>query len=156
MVEAVKNGGVFLIDEISLAKDNVLERFNSLLEFERNLFLSESESGSECNLTAHQDFHIIATMNPSGDHGKRELSPALRNRFTEIWVTSVLDNHNINDRRELSEFVCALVQKKYEKNELLSNYLLDLIIFINVDGNKIVQPINLRDIETIIKIYSNN
>lgn len=42
-MEAVKNGGVFLIDEISLAKDNVLERFNSLLEFERNLFLSESE-----------------------------------------------------------------------------------------------------------------
>lgn len=30
-------------------------------------------------------------MNPAGDHGKRELSPALRNRFTEIWVTSILD-----------------------------------------------------------------
>ena len=29
---------------------------------------------------------IFATMNPSGDFGKRELSPALRNRFTEIWV----------------------------------------------------------------------
>jgi midasin len=25
-------------------------------------------------------------MNPGGDFGKRELSPALRNRFTEIWV----------------------------------------------------------------------
>ncbi len=29
-------------------------------------------------------------MNPSGDYGKRELSPALRNRFTEIWVESPL------------------------------------------------------------------
>jgi midasin len=25
-------------------------------------------------------------MNPGGDYGKKELSPALRNRFTEIWV----------------------------------------------------------------------
>lgn len=24
-------------------------------------------------------------MNPGGDYGKKELSPALRNRFTEIW-----------------------------------------------------------------------
>lgn len=29
-------------------------------------------------------------MNPSRDYGKKELSPALRNRFTEIWVESPL------------------------------------------------------------------
>ncbi len=28
-------------------------------------------------------------MNPGGDYGKKELSPALRNRFTEIWVPHV-------------------------------------------------------------------
>ena len=28
-------------------------------------------------------------MNPGGDFGKRELSPALRSRFTEIWVPAV-------------------------------------------------------------------
>jgi len=28
-------------------------------------------------------------MNPGGDFGKRELSPALRNRFTEIWVEPI-------------------------------------------------------------------
>jgi midasin len=31
-------------------------------------------------------------MNPSGDFGKKELSPALRNRFTEIWVESPIGN----------------------------------------------------------------
>ncbi len=36
-------------------------------------------------------------MNPSGDHGKRELSPALRNRFTEIWCQSILDKENFED-----------------------------------------------------------
>ena len=30
-------------------------------------------------------------MNPGGDYGKKELSPALRNRFTEIWVPPVDD-----------------------------------------------------------------
>jgi hypothetical protein len=28
-------------------------------------------------------------MNPGGDFGKRELSPALRNRFTEIYVPAI-------------------------------------------------------------------
>ncbi len=28
-------------------------------------------------------------MNPGGDYGKRELSPALSNRFTQAWVPAV-------------------------------------------------------------------
>lgn len=40
-------------------------------------------------ITAHSDFCLFATMNPGGDFGKKELSPALRNRFTEIWVPPV-------------------------------------------------------------------
>lgn len=43
------------------------------------------------NITAHENFLVLATMNPGGDYGKKELSPALRNRFTEIWVPSVND-----------------------------------------------------------------
>lgn len=35
-------------------------------------------------------------MNPSGDYGKKELSPALRNRFTEIWVESILDKEALS------------------------------------------------------------
>ena len=42
LIEAVKNGGVFLIDEISLASDNVLERLNSLLESDRKIQLDEA------------------------------------------------------------------------------------------------------------------
>lgn len=40
-------------------------------------------------VTAHPEFSLFATMNPGGDYGKKELSPALRNRFTEIWVPPV-------------------------------------------------------------------
>mgnify|MGYP001179273029 CR=1 FL=1 len=34
-------------------------------------------------------------MNPGGDFGKRELSPALRNRLVEIWCPSVLDRNDL-------------------------------------------------------------
>ena len=84
LVQAMMNGEHFLLDEISLADDAVLERLNSILEPSRTLFLAEKGGGEA--VTAIQGFQFLATMNPSGDYGKRELSPALRNRFTEIWV----------------------------------------------------------------------
>jgi midasin len=40
LVQAMKNGDLFLIDEISLADDSVLERLNSVLEPERKLVCS--------------------------------------------------------------------------------------------------------------------
>lgn len=34
-------------------------------------------------------------MNPSGDFGKKELSPALRNRFTEIWCEASTERDDL-------------------------------------------------------------
>lgn len=48
-------------------------------------------------ITAHPNFLVLATMNPGGDYGKKELSPALRNRFTEIWVSPVSDLDELRD-----------------------------------------------------------
>lgn len=90
LVQAMKSGNFFLLDEISLADDSVLERLNSVLEPERSLLLAEKGS-SDALVTASERFQFFATMNPGGDYGKKELSPALRNRFTEIWVPS-MDN----------------------------------------------------------------
>ncbi|KAF3831765.1 hypothetical protein GH733_000577 [Mirounga leonina] len=90
LVLAMKEDGFFLLDEISLADDSVLERLNSVLEVEKSLVLAEKGSVEDKDnevelLTAGKKFRILATMNPGGDFGKKELSPALRNRFTEIW-----------------------------------------------------------------------
>ncbi|XP_075869163.1 midasin [Nelusetta ayraudi] len=88
LVLAMKEGGVFLMDEISLADDSVLERLNSVLETEKSLVLAEKGSGDNNDvelIRAAESFRLVATMNPGGDFGKKELSPALRNRFTEIW-----------------------------------------------------------------------
>ncbi|XP_057535568.1 midasin isoform X3 [Amaranthus tricolor] len=91
LVQAMKNGDLFLVDEISLADDSVLERLNSVLEPDRKLSLAEKGGQNLETVTAHDNFFLLATMNPGGDYGKKELSPALRNRFTEIWVPPVSD-----------------------------------------------------------------
>lgn len=90
LVQAMKTGDFFLLDEISLADDSVLERLNSVLEPERSLLLAE-KGASDSLVVASDGFQFLATMNPGGDYGKKELSPALRNRFTEIWVSSMED-----------------------------------------------------------------
>ena len=52
---------------------------------------------------ANPKFNIVATMNPSGDFGKKELSPALRNRMTEIWVESYFS------QKDLLQLLCVKV-----------------------------------------------
>ncbi|KAI8453986.1 hypothetical protein BY996DRAFT_4638411 [Phakopsora pachyrhizi] len=93
LVKAIQEGDCVLLDEISLADDSVLERLNSLLEPGRSIVLAErgGDTIEKMKIVAHESFEIMATMNPGGDFGKRELSPALRNRFTEIWVPLVSD-----------------------------------------------------------------
>ena len=94
LVQAMRYGQFFLLDEISLADDSVLERLNSVLETQRTILLAEK--GVEDSFVQAKDgFQFFATMNPGGDYGKRELSPALRNRFTEIWVPSLSEHEDV-------------------------------------------------------------
>ncbi|OON20005.1 hypothetical protein X801_04117 [Opisthorchis viverrini] len=84
----MSRGEMFLLDEISLADDAVLERLNSLLEPERRLNLAERSEGAgsigvlETNdLTAHIGFRLVATMNPGGDY--------VVVRAAEAWIADV-------------------------------------------------------------------
>ena len=64
-----------MIDEISLAPDAVLERLNPILETEKKLLVSErTRVGNEVyEIVASQGFAVLATMNPGGDYGKKEV-----------------------------------------------------------------------------------
>lgn len=110
LIQSMAEGTFFLADEISLAEDSVLERLNCVLEPERTILLAEkggcndnflldltnpSDSAGEFVIKATDGFQFLATMNPSGDFGKKELSPALRNRFTEIWCRSADNEHDL-------------------------------------------------------------
>lgn len=139
LIEAMHNGDVFLLDEISLADDSVLERLNSVLEPSRTLVLAERAADDlhHPSLVAHNSFKLVATMNPGGDYGKKELSPALRNRFTEIWVPS------IDDRNDLYLIVhCGW------KDEALRQYtslVLDFVEWLSRETGDL-SFLNLRDI----------
>ncbi|KDQ25963.1 hypothetical protein PLEOSDRAFT_1045779, partial [Pleurotus ostreatus PC15] len=97
LIQAMRQGTTFLLDEISLADDSVLERLNSVLEPARTIVLAErgGDHSEPPFIKAVDNFKLVATMNPGGDYGKKELSPALRNRFTEIWVPAVEDRSDL-------------------------------------------------------------
>ena len=121
LINAMNQGDIFLLDEISLADDSVLERLNSVLEPGRSIVLAE-RGGTDSEhsvIRAFEDFKLVATMNPGGDYGKKELSPALRNRFTEIWVPPV------DDRSDLELIVGGLWQ--YDSLQSFTMPILDFI-----------------------------
>lgn len=140
LIEAMRNGDVFLLDEISLADDSVLERLNSVLEPSRTLVLAEKaidHHHHHPSLVAHESFKLVATMNPGGDYGKKELSPALRNRFTEIWVPS------IDDPADLHTIISC-----WWKHKSLQRYTTAVLDFVGWLSQKAGDTsfLNLRDI----------
>ncbi|KAF7714068.1 Uncharacterized protein PECH_004999 [Penicillium ucsense] len=94
LITAMKTGQFFLLDEISLADDSVLERLNSVLEPHRSILLAE-KGPIDSMVVADAGFQFMSTMNPGGDYGKRELSAALRNRMTEIWAPQLSEDEDI-------------------------------------------------------------
>jgi midasin len=126
LIQAMTQGGILLIDEISLAQDSVLERLNSVLEKEKTIMISEKGDGTIQDITAHEKFKIIATMNPSGDYGKKELTPALRNRFTEIWVEPITGLAVLEQDLERIESISSIenIDQVFEVKNDLINFLL--------------------------------
>lgn len=90
VIEAMKKGQWLVLDEVNLADPAVLEKLNSLLDPDRAIVLDEHEGEK---VVAHSNFRVFATMNPPTSEygGRKELSPAMRNRFTEIWTPAVTD-----------------------------------------------------------------
>lgn len=136
LVYAMKEGHYFLLDEISLADDSVLERLNSVLEPSRALLLAE-KGPTDSLITAAEGFQFLATMNPGGDYGKKELSPALRNRFTEIWVPAM---SNLDD-------ILQIVQSKL--NSAATKYAGAIVSFSQWFNDKyntsVASAISIRD-----------
>ncbi|KAK3821372.1 MAG: P-loop containing nucleoside triphosphate hydrolase protein [Benniella sp.] len=139
LVQSLKEGHLFLLDEISLADDSVLERLNSVLEPQRLLVLAEKGGKTVEVMNGVPDFQFLATMNPGGDYGKKELSPALRNRFTEIWVPAV------TDREDLVKIIEEQIKYKNEMSGFAER-ILDFVAWYahELGQNRVV--VSLRDI----------
>ncbi|KAJ6240735.1 midasin-related [Anaeramoeba flamelloides] len=145
LVKAMKEGDLFLIDEISLAEDSVLERLNSILDPNRTILLAEKITETE-EVTANEAFRILATQNPGGDFGKRELSPALRNRFTEIYVPTVVDKEDL----------IQIISERFENKELLkySDLILKFFDWFEKTLSFLKITISLREILSWVKFMN--
>ena len=136
LVHAMKAGHHFLLDEISLADDSVLERLNSVLEPSRTILLAEKGSADDI-VVASEGFQFLATMNPGGDYGKKELSPALRNRFTEIWVPP------LSEEEDIFEIATA---KLAHPMRLFARPLVDFSIWYSDQYDEAASTVSIRDV----------
>ncbi|PNS16126.1 Midasin [Sphaceloma murrayae] len=135
LVEAMRKGELFLLDEISLADDSVLERLNSVLEPGRSILLAEKGT-LDSFVTANTGFQFFATMNPGGDYGKKELSPALRNRFTEIWVPP------LSEREDILQVLRAKLN-----DDVYATQMLDFATWFQARHNSSASsPVHIRDL----------
>ncbi|CAG4947470.1 unnamed protein product [Colias eurytheme] len=149
LIKAMEHGHLFLADEISLADDSVLERMNSLLEPERQLVLSErgtDDSSDIVVISAVQNFHFIGTMNPGGDFGKKELSPALRNRFTEIWCDHVSSREDLLEVLEKSVSKGIALSNQEDGTSGIGNCIIDFSYWLKNSEVTNKFPFSIRDL----------
>jgi len=105
LVKAVREGQWIILDEINLAPSEVLEALNRLLDDNRELYISETNTV----IKAHPNFKIFAAMNPSESYGgRKDLSEAFKNRFIHIYF----DNIPEEDLEEIIEKRCTLAKSR--------------------------------------------
>lgn len=75
---SIHTGFWVLLDEINLASSETLQCLSSLLEADGTISLYEK--GDFEPIKRHEQFRLMAAMNPATDVGKKQLPPGIRNR----------------------------------------------------------------------------
>ncbi|MEM2856265.1 MAG: AAA family ATPase [Candidatus Nitrosocaldaceae archaeon] len=78
LVRSMRKGELLYLDELNAAEADVLLRLDEALDERRQLVLKEA--GGEI-IKAHNDWFVIATINPLSHVGTKELPPQLLSRF---------------------------------------------------------------------------
>ncbi|KAA6426065.1 MAG: midasin protein (ISS), partial [Trebouxia sp. A1-2] len=110
-----------------------------VLEQGRTLTLAEKGGAGAEVITAAPDFRLVGTMNPGGDYGKKELSPALSNRFTQIWVPA------IEDQAELAAIIKSRITDPAVR-QAIADKLLDFWTFHKAQAGAARAGLSVRDL----------
>lgn len=84
LTKAVRNGWVFLADELNAAPPETLMPLHGLLEDGGSRSLELTEKGEV--IEPHDDFTFVGTMNPPHHEGTKELNDALMGRMIPIEI----------------------------------------------------------------------
>ena len=116
--------------------------YRSVLESSKVITLAEKSGPAIETIVAHANFQIVATMNPGGDFGKKELSPALMNRFTSFWVPAL---------RDRDELVAILKNRLNERLHELSETIVDFWSYFESNISVAArQNLSIRDMLCIV------
>ncbi len=81
----MRNGDWLILDELNLARSEILESLNRLLDDNKELFINELQT----YIKPHPNFRIFATQNPTTYGGRKELSKAFKNRFVQLYFEEI-------------------------------------------------------------------
>ncbi|CBK22809.2 uncharacterized protein [Blastocystis hominis] len=88
LLKAIENGGICVLQSMHLMKSNVIERLNSVLELSpadgHHHVVRFDERRERPEFEMSPEFRVIAT---TSEKGLLAFSPALRNRFLEVFVS---------------------------------------------------------------------
>ncbi len=86
LLKAIKEGHWFLIDEMNLAQQSVLEGLNAILDHRKTVYIPELNQEFKC----HPNFFLFACQNPSQSSssvgGRKSLPKSFLNRFNKIYL----------------------------------------------------------------------
>jgi len=80
LTTAVKNGYIIYLDEIAEARPDVIVAIHSLTDHRRQLYLDKLSD----EITAKEQFMLVASYNPGYQKGFKELKPSTRQRFVAL------------------------------------------------------------------------
>lgn len=155
LLRAIKEGHWFLIDEMNLAQQSVLEGLNAILDHRRTVYIPELNQEFRC----HPDFAVFACQNPSQSSssvgGRKTLPKSFLNRFNKIYLEELT--------RE--DYQCIL-QRKIQSHPSLRPLAVGALLTLSKDLESLIKKhpssgvafsdegeINLRDLNRLLKLY---
>ena len=80
LTTAVRTGAIIYLDEIAEARPDVIVAIHSLTDHRRQLFLDKVPE----EISAADNFMLVASYNPGYQRGFKELKPSTRQRFVSL------------------------------------------------------------------------
>lgn len=140
LTKAVKNGYVFVADEINAADNEAIMPLNGLTEDRNSRYLTIEERSEV--ITPHENFRLVATRNPVEYAGVSEMNSALESRGYIIPY----DYHEEEALTEIVRNRTDVVQNESEETLEQIVTLVDDIRRQEQSGNDIITKVSSRDL----------
>ena len=115
LTEAMIKGQVVILDEITLADPQIVERINSVLERNPSLVLDENGGliiGPGGDFEVHENFWLVGTGNPGGMGGRTPLTPAFLRRWRDYELVTR------PSKEELKEMMIYMISGEQPKVDI--------------------------------------